>query len=187
MRGCWKNCRTWDFWRPRMRRALKAKMPNTKANYTSSPRSCWLLFSNCTTIAIIEVREENEKNPVRLLLLVSIHRKMEEPLLGESREEETKWVITRGAFVEELKKLSFLSAPMVGVAVSQYLLPAVSLMMAGHLGELTLASVAIATSFTNVTGIIPLVIYTFLIPLFLFLQTLLSFHMCISLPPCNTN
>lgn len=114
------------------------------------------MFSNCTTIAIIEVREENEKNPVRLLLLVSIHRKMEEPLLGESREEETKWVVTRGAFVEELKKLSFLAAPMVGVTVSQYLLPAVSLMMAGHLGELTLASVAIATSFTNVTGIIPL-------------------------------
>ncbi|KAH9675632.1 protein DETOXIFICATION 2 [Citrus sinensis] len=81
---------------------------------------------------------------------------MEEPLLGESREEETKWVVTRGAFVEELKKLSFLAAPMVGVTVSQYLLPAVSLMMAGHLGELTLASVAIATSFTNVTGIIPL-------------------------------
>ncbi|KAH9739210.1 protein DETOXIFICATION 2 [Citrus sinensis] len=81
---------------------------------------------------------------------------MEEPLLGEIREEETKWVVTRGAFVEELKKLSFLAAPMVGVTVSQYLLPAVSLMMAGHLGELTLASVAIATSFTNVTGIIPL-------------------------------
>ncbi|KAH9675631.1 protein DETOXIFICATION 2 [Citrus sinensis] len=92
---------------------------------------------------------------------------MEEPLLGESREEETKWVVTRGAFVEELKKLSFLAAPMVGVTVSQYLLPAVSLMMAGHLGELTLASVAIATSFTNVTGIIPLTCQVFMYIVFI--------------------
>ncbi|KAH9739209.1 protein DETOXIFICATION 2 [Citrus sinensis] len=92
---------------------------------------------------------------------------MEEPLLGEIREEETKWVVTRGAFVEELKKLSFLAAPMVGVTVSQYLLPAVSLMMAGHLGELTLASVAIATSFTNVTGIIPLTCQVFMYIVFI--------------------
>lgn len=93
---------------------------------------------------------------MRLLLLVSIYSEMEEPLLGESREEESKLLVSRGVFVEELKKLSFLAAPMVGVTVSQYLLPAVSLMMVGHLGELTLASVAIATSFTNVTGFIPL-------------------------------
>ncbi|KAJ4707037.1 Protein DETOXIFICATION [Melia azedarach] len=79
---------------------------------------------------------------------------MEEPLLAER--EEKKWVVTRRAFAEELKKLSFMAAPMVAVTVSQYLLPAVAMMMVGHLGELSLASVAIATSFTNVTGFIPL-------------------------------
>ncbi|KAG5528037.1 hypothetical protein RHGRI_028839 [Rhododendron griersonianum] len=41
---------------------------------------------------------------------------------------------------------------MVVVTVSQYLLQVVSMSMAGHLGEISLSSAAIATSFTNVTG-----------------------------------
>ncbi|KAI9159752.1 hypothetical protein LWI28_001601 [Acer negundo] len=45
---------------------------------------------------------------------------------------------------------------MVAVSVSNYLLQVVSMMMVGHLGELSLSGVAIATSFTNVTGFIPL-------------------------------
>ncbi|CAI0450941.1 unnamed protein product [Linum tenue] len=45
-----------------------------------------------------------------------------------------------------------MAAPMVVVSVSQYLVQVVSLMMSGHLGELSLSGVAIATSFTNVTG-----------------------------------
>lgn len=95
-----------------------------------------------------QTREEREKQT-----------NMEEPLLAER--EEKKWVVTRRAFAEELKKLSFMAAPMVAVTVSQYLLPAVAMMMVGHLGELSLASVAIATSFTNVTGFIPLVMFSF--------------------------
>ncbi|KAK6279813.1 hypothetical protein QQP08_014037 [Theobroma cacao] len=55
-------------------------------------------------------------------------------------------------FVKELKKLSCMAAPMVTVSVSQYLLQVMSLMMVGHIGELALSGVAIATSFTNVTG-----------------------------------
>ncbi|XP_062104856.1 protein DETOXIFICATION 14-like [Humulus lupulus] len=53
---------------------------------------------------------------------------------------------------EELKKLSYIAAPMVVVSVSQQLLQVVSVMMAGHLGELSLSGVAIANSFTAVTG-----------------------------------
>ena len=79
---------------------------------------------------------------------------MEESLLHSA---ERKWVVTRLGFVEELKKLSFMAAPMVAVSVSNYLLQVVSMMMVGHLGELSLSGVAIATSFTNVTGFIPLV------------------------------
>eukprot|EP00257_Ricinus_communis_P020853 XP_015580195.1 protein DETOXIFICATION 9 isoform X2 [Ricinus communis] len=53
---------------------------------------------------------------------------------------------------QELRKLSFMAAPMVVVSVSQYLLPTVSLMMAGHLGSLPLSGVSVASSFTNATG-----------------------------------
>ncbi|PPS10163.1 hypothetical protein GOBAR_AA10492 [Gossypium barbadense] len=41
---------------------------------------------------------------------------------------------------------------MVAVTVLQYLVQVVSVIMVGHLGELSLSSVAIATSLTNITG-----------------------------------
>ncbi|XP_077221207.1 protein DETOXIFICATION 12-like [Tasmannia lanceolata] len=78
---------------------------------------------------------------------------MEEGLLvlkeerGERREDEFRWV-----FFMEVKKLGFLAGPMVAVTLSQYLLQVISLMMVGHLGELSLSSAAIATSITGVTG-----------------------------------
>ncbi|KAH7556915.1 hypothetical protein JRO89_XS11G0011100 [Xanthoceras sorbifolium] len=59
-----------------------------------------------------------------------------------------KW----GGFVEELRKAGCLAAPMVAVSMFQYLLQVVSVVMVGHLGQLALSSVAIATSLTNVTG-----------------------------------
>ncbi|KAJ0042971.1 hypothetical protein Pint_18695 [Pistacia integerrima] len=57
-----------------------------------------------------------------------------------------------GRFVEELKKGSRIAAPMVAVSVLQYLLQVVSVVMVGHVSQLALSSVAIATSLTNVTG-----------------------------------
>jgi MATE family multidrug resistance protein len=69
--------------------------------------------------------------------------------MGEMLEsEEKKW----GAFVQELKKTSSIAAPMAVVSILQYLLQVVSIIMVGHLGQLSLSSVAIATSLTNVTG-----------------------------------
>ncbi|KAL5573121.1 hypothetical protein UlMin_022718 [Ulmus minor] len=67
-------------------------------------------------------------------------------------EEEKKWEMRKGVFVEELKKEGVIAAPMVAVAVLQYLLQVVSVVMVGHLGQLSLSSVAIATSLTNVVG-----------------------------------
>ncbi|KAH7524861.1 hypothetical protein FEM48_Zijuj06G0164000 [Ziziphus jujuba var. spinosa] len=55
-------------------------------------------------------------------------------------------------FVGELKRVSFIAAPMVAVTVMQYLLQFASVMMVGHLDELSLSGVSIATSFTSVTG-----------------------------------
>ncbi|CAH8382844.1 unnamed protein product [Eruca vesicaria subsp. sativa] len=71
------------------------------------------------------------------------------------REEElvpgkTTW--QRGQLIVELKKLSLLAAPMAIVTFSEYLLPVISVMVAGHYSELQLSGVALATSFTNVSG-----------------------------------
>ncbi|KAI4352158.1 hypothetical protein L6164_006436 [Bauhinia variegata] len=57
-----------------------------------------------------------------------------------------------GSFVEQLKTVSFMAVPMVAVTVSQFLLQVVSLMMVGHLDQLSLSGVALATSFADVTG-----------------------------------
>ncbi|KAL6184264.1 hypothetical protein ACLB2K_045668 [Fragaria x ananassa] len=65
-------------------------------------------------------------------------------------DQEKKWIITFG---RELKNEGVIAAPMVAVTVLQYLLQLVSIIMAGHLDQLSLSSVAIAIiSFTNVTG-----------------------------------
>lgn len=73
--------------------------------------------------------------------------------MGEMVEkEEKKWAMSWVGYVEELKKASRIAAPMVAVTVLQYLLQVVSVIMVGHLGQLSLSSVAIATSITNVTG-----------------------------------
>ncbi|CAK7344213.1 unnamed protein product [Dovyalis caffra] len=77
---------------------------------------------------------------------------MDQPLLPKRNAEEKKWVLTWDAFVEELKRMSHMAAPMMVAAVTLYLLQVVSLTMAGHLSELSLSGVSIATSFTNVTG-----------------------------------
>ncbi|XP_043699099.1 protein DETOXIFICATION 14-like [Telopea speciosissima] len=74
---------------------------------------------------------------------------MEEGLLVKERGRE---VLGVGVIVEEVKKVGLLAGPMVAVAVSQYLLNMIPVMMVGHLGELALASTAIATSITTVTG-----------------------------------
>lgn len=77
------------------------------------------------------------------------HKEGEKEMLES---EEKKWVIIPLAFVQELKKASSIAAPMVVVSILQYLLQVVSIIMVGHLGELSLSGVAIATSLTNVTG-----------------------------------
>lgn len=59
---------------------------------------------------------------------------------------------TWGVFVQEAKVASYIGGPMVAVTLSMYLLQVVSMMMVGHLGELSLSSAALATSLCGVTG-----------------------------------
>ncbi|KAM6546420.1 hypothetical protein CsatB_027156 [Cannabis sativa] len=68
------------------------------------------------------------------------------------KEEKNKWEISWRSLVREMKREGIIAGPMVGVAVLQYLLQVSSLIMVGHLGHLSIASVAIAISLTNVTG-----------------------------------
>lgn len=71
---------------------------------------------------------------------------------GSERGNKWGWMKTRTAFMAELKKVGVIAAPMVVTTVLQYLLQVVSVIMVGHLNPLSLASVAIATSLTNVSG-----------------------------------
>ncbi|KAJ6855432.1 hypothetical protein NC651_040175 [Populus alba x Populus x berolinensis] len=59
-----------------------------------------------------------------------------------------KWKLS----LKELKKVSYVAAPMVAVTVLQYLMQVVSVMMVGHLDELSLSGISSASSFTSVTG-----------------------------------
>lgn len=65
--------------------------------------------------------------------------------------------------VSEVKKVSYIALPMVVTNVSQNLLRVISMMMIGHLGELSLSGASIATSLTNVTGFSLLVDSIFII------------------------
>ncbi|XP_022882302.1 protein DETOXIFICATION 14-like [Olea europaea var. sylvestris] len=78
---------------------------------------------------------------------------MEEVLLlkedREEKRERVRWGLLIG---EEMKRLGYLAGPMVAVTLSQYLLQVISVMMVGHLGELSLSSTSIAISLCGVTG-----------------------------------
>lgn len=81
---------------------------------------------------------------------------MEDPLLPEDEQCTTgnpkptpTWPMD---FTAELKNVSSMAAPMATVTVAQFLLPLISVMVAGHRGELQLSGVALATSFANVSG-----------------------------------
>ncbi|CAL5192942.1 unnamed protein product [Lathyrus oleraceus] len=72
--------------------------------------------------------------------------------MEEGSDNKWEWRRTRRTLMAELKKMSSIAAPMVATTVLQYLLQVVSVMMVGHLNQLSLSSVAIATSLTNVSG-----------------------------------
>ncbi|WOH10282.1 hypothetical protein DCAR_0729749 [Daucus carota subsp. sativus] len=78
---------------------------------------------------------------------------MEEPLLATANNGLKSRVPRRWEVIaKEAKKVSYIALPMVVTTVSQYMVRVISMMMIGHLGELSLSGAAIATSLTNVTG-----------------------------------
>ncbi|ESQ35291.1 hypothetical protein EUTSA_v10007529mg [Eutrema salsugineum] len=74
-------------------------------------------------------------------------------LLPVDRVEKVTWRDLRdGSLIEELKRLICFAAPMAAVLIAQFLLQIISMVMVGHLGNLSLASASLASSFCNVTG-----------------------------------
>lgn len=82
------------------------------------------------------------------LLSKQIDSKVENDDEEQRKNREISWDI----YGKELKRICYLSGPMVAVTSSQYLLQVVSIMIVGHLGELYLSSAALAISFAGVTG-----------------------------------
>nr|QBM79445.1 MATE15 [Rehmannia glutinosa] len=74
------------------------------------------------------------------------------PLLKGLNRERIWWFSRWGTIAGELKRVNFIALPMIVVTVSQYLLRVSPMFMLGHLGQLSLSSASIATSFCNVTG-----------------------------------
>lgn len=66
---------------------------------------------------------------------------------------EEKGCFYRGEeIIEEAKRQVCLAGPLIGVSLLQYSLQVISIMFVGHLGELSLSSASMATSFASVTG-----------------------------------
>lgn len=90
--------------------------------------------------------------------------------MEEGSDNKWEWRRTRRTLMAELKKMSSIAAPMVATTVLQYLLQVVSVMMVGHLNQLSLSSVAIATSLTNVSG------FSILVTSYFMHFIIISFH-----------
>ncbi|CAN0908663.1 Protein DETOXIFICATION 14 [Linum grandiflorum] len=59
---------------------------------------------------------------------------------------------SRKDFTDELKRIARIAAPMTAVMALQYLQQTVSIVIVGHISQLALTTVGIATALTNVTG-----------------------------------
>ncbi|KAM7484616.1 hypothetical protein LguiA_000625 [Lonicera macranthoides] len=86
------------------------------------------------------MEEGGEKSVIQLPLI---------PINGREANEESS---LRGQVIEEAKKQIWLAGPLIGVSLLQYSLQVISIMFVGHLGELSLSSASMATSFASVTG-----------------------------------
>ncbi|CAN8275821.1 unnamed protein product, partial [Cochlearia groenlandica] len=82
-------------------------------------------------------------------------KKIEDPLLvktkQKTKEQEEKDKNNKLRW-EKMSKVASMAAPMVAVNMSQFLLQATSTMIVGHKDELSLAGIALGSSFANVTG-----------------------------------
>eukprot|EP00252_Welwitschia_mirabilis_P021365 TRINITY_DN5471_c0_g2_i1.p1 TRINITY_DN5471_c0_g2~~TRINITY_DN5471_c0_g2_i1.p1 ORF type:complete len:408 (+),score=57.52 TRINITY_DN5471_c0_g2_i1:1108-2331(+) len=92
-----------------------------------------------------------------------------EPLLNSAElgeDDEGCGRVKLHSFKEEIKKQLQIAVPMIAMNLLQFALQVISLMIVGHLGELSLSGASLATSFANATG------FSFLLGLASGLETL---------------
>jgi hypothetical protein len=114
--------------------------------------------------------EERSMMEESLLAKIRIDSKTESE---DEEEQRKKRLISWDIYMKEMKRICYISGPMVAVILSNKLLQVVSIMIVGHLGELYLSSAALSISFICVTGFSFLVCqfyhHTFDFCLFLFI------------------
>ncbi|KAK7830808.1 protein detoxification 19, partial [Quercus suber] len=123
---------------------------------------CFSLVLDCATLVIHRkmggervdwvLEEKNSAKKMDMLANTNLERKT--PLIeaGHGEEETKKRWWQRVLDVEEAKKQVLFSLPMILTSVFYYLITLVSVMFAGHLGELELAGATLANSWATVTG-----------------------------------
>uniref|UniRef100_A0A453LP57 Protein DETOXIFICATION n=3 Tax=Aegilops tauschii subsp. strangulata TaxID=200361 RepID=A0A453LP57_AEGTS len=77
---------------------------------------------------------------------------MEEPPIGGNSSTEETGGPKESLVVIEVKKQLYLAGPLIAGCLLQQVVQMISIMFVGHLGELSLSSASIATSFAGVTG-----------------------------------
>lgn len=113
------------------------------------------LFINSTQVPIFSNQKKKMKSTEAAPLLVKNKQQSE-----KEEREKIRW--------EKMKKVSSMAAPMVAVNMSQFLLQATSTMIVGHRNELSLAGIALGSSFANVTGF-GILVSQFFIFIFIFI------------------
>lgn len=74
----------------------------------------------------------------------------------------TRSFLTWRTFKQELKRIGYIAGAIIPVLSSEFLLQVVSIIMVGHLGELSLSSSSLAISLCGVTGFSFLVSFSFI-------------------------
>lgn len=77
---------------------------------------------------------------------------VQEPLIQRQYNEEEEDGDLKTRIFDEVKKQIRLAGPLIAVSLLQYCLEVISIMFAGHLGQLPLSSASMATSFASFTG-----------------------------------
>lgn len=78
---------------------------------------------------------------------------VQDPLIQRQYDEdEDEEGSLRTRIIDEMKKQIGLAGPLIAVSLLQYCLELISIMFVGHLGELSLSSASMATSFASFTG-----------------------------------
>ena len=129
---------------------LKAHLPvdvNHSLLFLFSVKYCLSLSLNLSEERMARKMGEEGNPSVQSPLIPSYDKSLESR--GGERLNNVDW---KRDIADEVKKQLWLAGPLVAVSFLQFCLQTISVMFVGHLGELSLSSASMATSFAGVTG-----------------------------------